>query len=744
MRVWPGQPYPLGATWDGEGVNFALFSENATGVDLCLFDEADHAVESLRIPVRERNDQIWHCYLPDVRPGQLYGYRVHGPYEPRQGHRFNPNLLLIDPYAKAISGTIKWSNALFGYKVGGPREDLEMATENSAAGVPKSVVVDAAFTWGDDRNPRTPWNRTVIYEAHVKGMTALHPDVPERWRGTYLGLAADPILDHLLALGVTAVELLPVHHFAVDRHLAEKGLTNYWGYNSIGFFAPDVRYSSGGLASQVYEFKSMVKKLHSAGIEVILDVVYNHTAEGNHLGPTLSLKGIDNRAYYRLEPNDRRFYTDFTGTGNSLNMLHPRTLQLIMDSLRYWVTEMHVDGFRFDLATVLARELYEVNRLGTFFDIIHQDPILNQVKLIAEPWDVGPGGYQVGNFPIRWAEWNGKYRDDVRHYWKGDPGRVSVMASRLAGSSDIYQWSDRSAYASVNFVVAHDGFTLHDLVSYERKHNDVNGENNQDGHNDNVSRNWGVEGVTDDAAILAMRRRAMRNFLATLAFSQGVPMLAHGDEIGRTQRGNNNAYAQDNEITWVDWSLEPWQRELLEFARHVFAVRHANPVLRRRHFFSGGKPTDNGLKEVTWLRPDGTEFTDQDWHRGAGHVLGMLINGEATDETDDRGRPVRGDTMFLLLNGGGGDVEFDLPTVPGEGGWLCLVDTAAESAPRPQPVGDVATITLSAYSLMLLRHGTERRFELPTVSALATHRSAGLQPERPGDRPVTHLRERRL
>ena len=744
MRVWPGQPYPLGATWDGEGVNFALFSENATGVDLCLFDHAEDAVESLRIPVRERNDQIWHCYLPDVRPGQLYGYRVHGPYEPRQGHRFNPNLLLIDPYAKAISGTIKWSNALFGYKVGGPREDLEMATENSAAGVPKSVVVDAAFTWGDDRNPRTPWNRTVIYEAHVKGMTALHPDVPERWRGTYLGLAADPILDHLLALGVTAVELLPVHHFAVDRHLAEKGLTNYWGYNSIGFFAPDVRYSSGGLASQVYEFKSMVKKLHSAGIEVILDVVYNHTAEGNHLGPTLSLKGIDNRAYYRLEPNDRRFYTDFTGTGNSLNMLHPRTLQLIMDSLRYWVTEMHVDGFRFDLATVLARELYEVNRLGTFFDIIHQDPILNQVKLIAEPWDVGPGGYQVGNFPIRWAEWNGKYRDDVRHYWKGDPGRVSVMASRLAGSSDIYQWSDRSAYASVNFVVAHDGFTLHDLVSYERKHNEVNGEGNQDGHNDNVSRNWGVEGVTDDPAILAMRRRSMRNFLATLAFSQGVPMLAHGDEIGRTQRGNNNAYAQDNEITWVDWSLEPWQQELLEFTRHIFAVRHANPVLRRRHFFSGGKPTDNGLKEVTWLRPDGAEFTDADWHRGGAHVLGMLINGEATDETDDRGRPVLGDTMLLLLNGGGEDVEFDLPEVPGEGGWLCLVDTAVEGAPRPQPIGDAPTVTLAAYSVILLRHGVERRFELPTVRALATHRSAGLQPERPGDRPVTLLRERRL
>ncbi|HEU4629601.1 MAG TPA: glycogen debranching protein GlgX, partial [Gemmatimonadaceae bacterium] len=403
MRVWPGQPYPLGATWDGEGVNFALFSENATGVELCLFDRVGDDTESARIRLTERNDQIWHCYLPDVRPGQLYGYRVHGPYAPREGHRFNPNQLLIDPYAKAISGTITWSNALFAYKVGGPKEDLEMSTSNSAGGVPKCVVVDSAFTWGDDRRPQTPWNRTVIYEAHVKGMTALHPDVDERWRGTYLGLASDPIIDHLLSLGVTAVELLPVHHFAVDRHLAEKGLTNYWGYNSIGFFAPDVRYSTGGLASQVYEFKSMVKKLHSAGVEVILDVVYNHTAEGNHLGPTLSLKGIDNKAYYRLEPTDQRYYTDFTGTGNSLNMLHPRTIQLIMDSLRYWVQEMHVDGFRFDLATVLARELFEVNRLGTFFDIIHQDPVLNQVKLIAEPWDVGPGGYQVGNFPIRWA-----------------------------------------------------------------------------------------------------------------------------------------------------------------------------------------------------------------------------------------------------------------------------------------------------------------------------------------------------
>src|ERR671939_2084197 len=607
MRVWPGQPQPLGATWDGEGVNFAIFSENATGVELCLFSHPDDAVESARIQMRERSDQTWHCYLPDVRPGQLYGYRVHGPYKPEEGHRFNPANLLLDPYAKAISGTIRWSNALFAYKVGSPLEDLEMNTENSAGGMPKSVVIDPAFTWGDDRPPRTPWNRTVIYECHVRGMTIMHPDVPEQLRGTYLGLASDPIIDHLRSLGVTAVELLPVHHFAVDRLLAERGLTNYWGYNSIGFFAPDVRYACGGRGEQVYQFKSMVKKLHSAGIEVILAVVYNHTAEGNHLGPTLSLRGIDNKAYYRLDPKNPRFYIDFTGTGNSLNMQHPRTIQLIMDSLRYWVLDMHVDGFRFDLAPVLARELYEVNRLSAFFDIIHQAPVLSRVKLIAEPWDVGPGGYQVGNFPIKWAEWNGKYRDSVRHFWRGDPGHVGDVASRLAGSADIYKWSDRGAYASINFVIAHDGYTLNDLVSYEQKHNEANGENNQDGHNDNVSRNWGAEGETDDPNILDARYRAMKNFLATLAFSQGVPMLAHGDEVARTQKGNNNAYAQDNEISWMNWDLDERRRQLLEFTRKVFALRHSNPALRRRHFFRG-QEVPNSLKDLTWVRPDGQEM----------------------------------------------------------------------------------------------------------------------------------------
>jgi glycogen operon protein len=707
MRVWPGQPYPLGATWDGAGVNFALFSENATGVDLCLFDHPNDAAERVRLPLRERSDQVWHCYLPDVRPGQLYGYRVHGPYAPHEGHRFNAAKLLVDPYAKAISNTIGWSDALFAYKPGGPREDLEPNLDEDASGTPKSVVVDNAFTWEDDRPPRTPWNRTVIYECHVKGMTIRHPDVDPSQRGTYLGLASDPILEHLLSLGVTAVELLPVHHYVVDRHLAERGLTNYWGYNSIAFFAPDIRYASeeARYGQQVYEFKTMVKKLHGAGIEVILDVVYNHTGEGNHLGPTLSLRGVDNKAYYRLMPDDPRYYMDFTGTGNSLNMMHPRTIQLIMDSLRYWVTEMHVDGFRFDLAPVLARELYDVNRLSSFFDIIHQDPILSRVKLIAEPWDIGPGGYQVGNFPVGWAEWNGKYRDCMRRLWRGDANVVGEVASRLTGSSDIYAWSDRAAYASVNFVTAHDGYTLRDLVSYERKHNEANGEGNRDGHDDNLSRNWGVEGETDDEKVLARRHRAIRNFIATLGFSQGVPMLSHGDEIGRTQRGNNNAYAQDNELSWVDWNLEPWQRELLDFTRRVIAIRHVHPVLRRRSFFRGRPVGAAGAKDLTWLRADGAEMTDGDWHDPQRRTLGMLIHGEAADETDDRGRPVRGDTMLLVINAGFDAVDVTLPTITTPGVWTKLIDTVTGQV---EP-GVGPTIAIVGFSLALLRHGVERR-----------------------------------
>ena len=720
MRVWPGEPYPLGATWDGQGVNFALFSENATAVELCLFEGADDAMEAHRIRLSERTDQVWHCYLPDVRPGQFYGYRVHGPYQPEEGHRFNPAKLLIDPYAKALTGTIKWSNALFAYRIGGRREDLEADPQNSAGGVPKCVVIDDAFTWTGDRRPNTPWNRTVIYECHVKGMTIRHPHVPEKLRGTYLGLCSDAMLDYFSALRVTALELLPVHQFAIDRHLPEKGLTNYWGYNSIGFFAPDVRYAARGLGNQVYEFKSMVKTLHAAGIEVILDVVYNHTAEGNHLGPTLSLKGIDNVAYYRLDQN-RRFYTDFTGTGNSLNMLHPRTIQLIMDSLRYWVTEMHVDGFRFDLAPVLARELYEVNRLSAFFDIIHQDPTLADVKLIAEPWDVGPGGYQVGNFPIRWAEWNGKYRDAVRRFWRGDGGQVPELASRLSGSSDIYEWSGRSAYASINFVVAHDGYTLADLVSYERKHNEANGENNNDGHDDNISRNWGVEGPTDDPGILERRFRLMKSFLATLAFSQGVPMISHGDEVARTQRGNNNAYCQDNEITWVDWDLDDRRRELLEFTQRLFAIRANNPVLRRRHFFRGKVNSKSG-KDVTWIRADGQEMQLADWSDPATRALGMLIDGEATDEMDDRGRPIRGDTLLLVLNAGDVDLRFDLPRVQEEGVWVELMDTAFEE----HQVVTAGWVMVAAHAVVLLQHGSERRSAVEIVDALperATHRA---------------------
>jgi glycogen operon protein len=706
LRVWPGQPYPLGATWDGEGVNFAIFSENATAVELSLFNHEDDAAESATITIRERTDQVWHCYLPDVRPGQYYGYRVHGPYNPEEGHRFNPAKLLIDPYAKAITGPIKWSNAVFAYKVGSPKEDVEPDPDNSAGGISKCVVVDNAFTWENDQSPKTPWNRTVIYECHVKGMTVKHPDVPEHLRGTYLGLAADPMLDYFKSLGITALELLPVHQFVIDRHLPEKGLTNYWGYNSIGFFAPDVRYATRGLGNQVYEFKSMVKTFHSAGIEVILDVVYNHTGEGNHLGPTLSLKGIDNVAYYRLEEN-KRFYTDFTGTGNSLNMRHPRTIQLIMDSLRYWVTEMHVDGFRFDLAPVLARELHEVDRLSSFFDIIHQDPTLATVKLIAEPWDVGPGGYQVGNFPIRWAEWNGKYRDAMRRFWRGDKGMVPELASRLTGSSDIYQWSGRDAYASVNFIVAHDGFTMADLVSYEQKHNEANGEQNQDGHNDNLSRNWGVEGPTNDKRILDRRYRLMKSFLASLAFSQGTPMISHGDEIARTQRGNNNAYAQDNEITWVDWeNLDDRQKDLLAFTQRVIALRQSNPVLRRRHFFRGRDPNSASGKDVMWVRSDGQEMQQSDWQNADNHLIGMFISGQATDETDDRGRPIRGDTLLLILNGGGMDCRFTLPHVNEEGFWMTLLDSAHSECHGPQ---DGASLMVAAHSLVLLRHGTERR-----------------------------------
>ncbi len=710
-RVWPGRPAPLGATWDGEGTNFALFSEHATSVELCLFDGPDAAAETVRLRLPERTDQVWHAYLPDVRPGQLYGFRVHGAYAPALGHRFNPAKLLIDPYARAISGTIGWSEAQLGYastaaSTAPPGErELLLNPDDSAAGLPRCVVVESAFTWGDDQPPCTPWNRTVIYECHVKGMTMLHPDIPEELRGTYLGLATDPIIDHLLSMGITAVELLPVHHFVTERRLAELGLVNYWGYNPIGYFAPDIRYATvpgsttAAPGRQVSEFKSMVKRFHRAGIEVFVDVVYNHTAEGNHLGRTLGFRGIDNAAYYRLDPRDARFYTDYSGCGNTLDIRNSRTLQLVMDSLRYWVREMHVDGFRFDLAPTLGRDSELMNPSAAFFHMVRQDPVLSRAKLIAEPWDLGPDGYQVGRFPTGWGEWNSRYRDTMRHFWRGDPGRIGEVASRLAGSSDIYESSGRSPLASINFVTCHDGFTLQDLVSYERKHNEANGEENRDGNDHNLSRNWGVEGPTDAVHIVRMRERIKRNLMATLAFSQGVPMLSHGDELGRTQLGNNNAYCQDGPLTWVDWRLTPLQAQMLTFTRAVLAVRAANPVLRRRTFFRREPRASDGHKDLAWLRPDARDMTEAEWSDPAHHVLGMLVRGEATDEVDERGRHLRGDAILLLLNGSPRSRSFTLPTVEGPGGWIEIVNTA-RLQPRSLREGRV---TVVAQSLMLLR-----------------------------------------
>jgi isoamylase len=704
IKVWPGQPYPLGATWDGAGVNFALFSENATRVELCLFDAKDSTKEAARITLREQTDQVWHAYLPEVRPGQLYGYRVHGPYEPARGHRFNPHKLLLDPYAKAVASTVNWSDEVFGYTIGDGRLDLSLDERDSAAFVPKCVVVDPAFSWGDDEHPRTPWHRTLIYEMHVKGFTRLHPQVPEETRGTYAGMTHPAVIDYLLSLGVTAVELLPVHQFVSGKHLTEKGLTNYWGYNSMGFFAPDVRYSSSGnLGQQVAEFKTMVKTLHREGIEVILDVVYNHTGEGNQMGPTLSFRGIDNAAYYRLVADDPRYYMDYTGTGNTLNMTHPRTLQLIMDSLRYWVLEMHVDGFRFDLASALARELHEVDRLGAFFDIIHQDPVLSQVKLIAEPWDLGEGGYQVGNFPVLWAEWNGIYRDVVRGYWRGDGGLVDHLAFRLTGSSDLYERSGRRPYASINFVTAHDGFTLADLVSYNEKHNEANGEDNRDGTDDNLSWNFGVEGPTDDDEIMALRARQQRNFLATLLLSQGVPMLQAGDELGRTQGGNNNAYCQDNEISWLDWNLDERREALLEFTRRVIQIFHGHPVLRRRKFFQGRKIRGSEVKDLSWFRADGEEMAEDDWHNRGLNCLGIRFAGDAIDEVDERGRRITDDTLLWLLNADDRRVSFRMPAHRAEVRWEQILDTrepTGKSGTRRYVTGG-QTFDLEARSLAL-------------------------------------------
>jgi isoamylase len=677
MRVWPGQPYPLGATWTGLGVNFAIFSAHATRVELCLFDMPEAAAPSACVPLPEHTDMVWHGYLPDVRPGQLYGYRVHGPFEPSAGHRFNAHKIVMDPYAKAIGRPVHWDDSMFGYRVGDATADLSVDTRDNAPHAPLAAVVDPAFTWGDDRPPRTPWHKTVIYEMHVKGFSKLHPEIPMPLRGTYEALTTEPAIDHLVKLGVTAVELMPVHHHSFDRHLEERGLSNYWGYNTLSFFAPNIRYSASGLpVESVREFKRMVKALHTAGLEVILDVVYNHTAEGNHLGPTLSLRGIDNVAYYRLVPEDRRYYLDFTGCGNTLNMQSPQVLQLIMDSLRYWVLEMHVDGFRFDLAATLARELYEVDRLGAFFDIIHQDPVLSQVKLIAEPWDLGAGGYQVGNFPVLWTEWNGKYRDAMRAFWKGEDRGVAEVATRIAGSNDLYEHGGRRPYASINFITAHDGFTLADLVSYNEKHNEPNGEGNQDGENHNLSWNCGVEGPTDDPAIRTLRAQQMRNLMASLLLSVGVPMISGGDEMCRTQRGNNNAYAQDNELSWTPWDLTAEQLEFLEFTRRMVHFRRKQPVLARRKYFQGRPIRGADVKDIYWLDPTGREMTDEAWNAAFVRSLGVLMVGNALDEVDERGSQVTGDTLLILLNAHHEEVPFALPLVADDKSWRRVVDTA--------------------------------------------------------------------
>jgi len=685
MRVWPGNSYPLGASWDGAGVNFALFSEHATKVELCLFESAEAPHETIRITLPDQTDQVWHGYLPDVRPGQVYGYRVHGPYDPKAGHRFNPNKIVLDPYAKAIGRNVQWSDEMFGYKIGDPAEDLSLDDRDNAASAPLAVVVDPAFTWGDDRPPRTPWHKTIIYEMHVKGFSKRMPEVPEELRGTYTALTTEPVLRHLRDLGVTAVELLPVHHHVDDRHLVEKKLSNYWGYNTLAFLSPHSGYTAAASALEaVREFKMMVRALHAAGLEVILDVVYNHTAEGNHLGPTLSFRGIDNATYYRLVADDPRYYMDYTGCGNTLNMRSPRVLQLIMDSLRYWVLEMHVDGFRFDLASALARELHEVDKLGAFFDIIHQDPVLSQVKLIAEPWDLGEGGYMVGNFPVLWTEWNGKYRDSVRRFWKGDGGAAAEFAYRLCGSSDLYEHSGRRPYASINFITCHDGFTLNDLVSYNGKHNDANGEDNRDGNNDNLSWNCGVEGPTDDAAVRRLRERQKRNFLATLLLSQGAPMLLAGDELGHSQRGNNNAYCQDNDISWINWELSQDDKQLLDFARQLIQFRKQQPVLKRRKFFQGRSIRGADIKDVTWFDPSEKEMNDQGWNAGFVRCLGVLWAGDVIEDVDETGQRIEGETLLILLNAHHEPIPFQLPAHDHEARWQLILDTA-------RPNGDNAS-----------------------------------------------------
>ena len=700
--VWPGRPYPRGAYWDGEGVNFAIFSEHAEKVELCLFD-VKGKTEVQRIELKERSDLVWHCYLPEARPGLLYGFRMHGPYRPEEGHRFNPHKLLLEPYAKDIVGTPRWSDAHFGYSIGSKHEDLSFNRKDNASIMSKCRVVDQFFNWGHDQSPDIHWHDMVIYELHVKGFTMQHPDIPDQFRGTYAGLAMAPAIEHLKSLGVTTVELMPVHTFLDDRHLVERGLRNYWGYNSIGFLAPDSRYSASG---EISEFKTMVKALHKAGIEVILDVVYNHTAEGNQLGPTLSFRGLDNAAYYRLTGDNPRYYMDYTGCGNTLDMQQSCVLQLLMDSLRYWVLDMHVDGFRFDLCSALARELHEVNQLGTFFDTIRQDPVLSTIKLIAEPWDLGEGGYQVGNFPLGWAEWNDKYRDSIRSYWKGDGGLLGELAQRLTGSSDLYERSGRKPHASINFINAHDGFTLHDLVTYDGKHNEANLEDNRDGNDNNHSWNCGVEGETDDSEINALRARQKRNLLATLLFSQGVPMLVAGDEMGRTQQGNNNAYCQDNEISWLNWELKPQDKNLLEFTRRIIKLRKEHPLFRRRYFFQGRPIRGGEVKDIIWLNPDGAEMSDEDWNQAFSRCLGVHLVGDTLLETDGRGRRLLDDNLLLLINAHHEEIAFTLPEFDEHTRWDVLLDTLDDTGtPEASRYKVGQAYPVQGRSLVLLKQG---------------------------------------
>ncbi|WP_104042501.1 glycogen debranching protein GlgX [Arthrobacter sp. ZGTC412] len=706
MEVWPGSAYPLGATFNGTGTNFALFSERAEKVELCLFDEDG---KETRITLDEVDGYVWHCYIPQVQPGQKYGYRVHGPYDPASGNRFNPNKLLLDPYAKAVHGQIDWDPSLFTYNLGEPDS---INNEDSASHMMMGVVINPFFDWDGDQNLRVPYHQSVIYEAHVKGLTQLHPEIPEEQRGTYAGVAHPAVISHLQKLGVTAIELMPVHQFVNDGTLEDKGLNNYWGYNTIGFFAPQNTYSSNGdTGQQVQDFKAMVRSLHKAGIEVILDVVYNHTAEGNHLGPTLSFKGIDNASYYRLMEGDEKHYMDYTGTGNTLNVRQPHSLQLLMDSLRYWVTEMHVDGFRFDLASTLAREFYDVDKLSTFFELIQQDPVVSQVKLIAEPWDVGPGGYQVGNFPPQWTEWNGKYRDTVRDFWRGEPATLGEFASRITGSADLYEHSGRRPVASINFVTAHDGFTLADLVSYNEKHNDANGEDNNDGESHNRSWNCGAEGPTDDPEVLGLRARQQRNFIASLLLSQGVPMLLHGDELGRTQQGNNNGYCQDSEITWIDWSNI--DQPLIEFTAAVNALRAKHPTFRRSRFFDG-RPVLRGegerLPDIVWLDPDGEYMKPEAWDSGFGRSVGVFLNGDGIQGKDSRGRRITDVNFLLYFNAHDDTVKFTLPSDEFAPAWDVIIDTAGQNADT-EPVSAGGHLPVEAKSLVVLRAHTIEEVE---------------------------------